>query len=295
LRFTITEFFLADKNPNSFLARLRNKYRLVILNDDTFEEKVSLKLSRLNVFIIGAIFTFALISGTILLIALTPLREYIPGYASTNLKREVLTLAIKTDSLEAQLKFNEFYISNIGRILQGEAPEDFPQMNPDSTTAVKIDDGGLAISAEDSLLRFTIEEEEKFNISKVTNEKLRLFTFFPPIKGLVTNGFDIQSSHFGVDIVAPENAPVKSCLSGVVVFAGWTSETGHVIAIQHQQDLVSIYKHNSVLLKKQGDFVKTGEAIALLGKTGHLSTGPHLHFELWFNGNPVNPENYIIF
>jgi murein DD-endopeptidase MepM/ murein hydrolase activator NlpD len=286
---------LAEKNTPNLITRLRNKYRLVILNDDTFEEKLSLKLSRLNVFVISAILVFVLIAGTILLIALTPLREYIPGYASTNLKREVLSLAIKADSLEAQLQYSDKYINNIARILRGEVPEELPSGSPDSTAAVKIEAKGLALSKDDSLFRHMIEEEEIFNINKSSGDRLKLFAFFPPIRGVVTNGFDIQSKHFGVDIAAPENAPVKACLAGTVVFSGWTTETGHVMVIQHQQDLTSVYKHNAATLKKKGDYVKTGEAIALLGRTGHLSTGPHLHFELWFSGNPVNPENYIAF
>lgn len=267
---------------------------MVILNDDTFEEKLSLRLSRLNVFIVSGASAFLLIAGTILLIALTPLKEYIPGYASTHLKREVLSLAIKADSLEAQLIYNDKYVKNISRILRGES---MAEVIADtlSSGGLSIDQRALAMSKEDSLLRLMVEEEDRFNLTRGNPDQLQLFAFFPPLKGIVTNGFNLQTDHLGVDIVAPENTPVKTCLAGTVIFAGWTSETGHVIAIQHTQDLVSFYKHNAALLKKQGDQVKTGEAIAILGKTGHLSTGPHLHFELWYNGTAVNPENYISF
>lgn len=267
---------------------------MVILNDDTFEEKLSWRLSRLNVFIITGASAFLLIACTILLIALTPLKEYIPGYANTNLKREVLALAIKADSLEAQLQYNEQYVSNIGRVLKGESLDEI-LADTMRATVKSADVGSLAISKEDSLLRLMVEEEDQFNLTRGASDQLQLFSFFPPLKGIVTNGFNLQKDHLGVDIVAPENTPVKSCLSGTVIFEGWTSETGYVMAIQHNQDLVSFYKHNAALLKKQGDKVKTGEAIAILGKTGHLSTGPHLHFELWYNGTPVNPENYISF
>jgi murein DD-endopeptidase MepM/ murein hydrolase activator NlpD len=283
-----------NKETTSFINRLKNKYRLVILNDDTFEEKLSLRLSRLNVFIVTGATAFLLIAGTILLIALTPLKEYIPGYASTNLKREVLSLAIKADSMEAQLLYTDKYMNNITRILRGESMEEVLN-DTIASGGLSVDQRALLSSKEDSIMRLMVEEEDRFNLARSSTDQLKLFAFFPPLKGIVTNGFNLQGDHLGVDIVAPENTPVKTCLAGTVIFAGWTSETGHVIAIQHTQDLVSFYKHNAALLKKQGDQVKTGEAIAILGKTGHLSTGPHLHFELWYNGTAVNPENYISF
>jgi murein DD-endopeptidase MepM/ murein hydrolase activator NlpD len=287
---------LSTKGNKKLITKLKNKYRLVILNDDTFEEKVSWKISRLNVFVVVSLTSFLLVAVTTLIIALTPLREYIPGYASTHLRRDVVELIGKTDSLETQLFYQNNYLNSLRGVLRGDiAFEDLS----DSTIAsepIRVNEMNFQLSREDSLLRVMVEEEERFNISSNASEKnLKLFAFFTPVKGVVTNSFDPKTEHLGVDIVASPNTPVKSCLAGTVIFAEWTAETGHVIAIQHDQSLISFYKHNSSLLKKQGELVRAGEAIAIMGTSGELSTGPHLHFELWYQGNAVNPENYIPF
>ncbi|MCH8554117.1 MAG: M23 family metallopeptidase [Schleiferiaceae bacterium] len=269
---------------------------MVILNDDTFEEKVSWKISRLNVFVGLSLSSFLLVAVTILIIALTPLKEYIPGYASTHLRRDAVQLLEKTDSLEAQLTFQKNYLNNLRNVLRGEISLDDLADSTLSTEPIRANEVNFALSREDSLLRLMVEEEERFNLSSSGGKNnLELFAFFTPVKGIITNRFDQKTGHLGVDIVASPNTPVKSCLAGTVIFAEWTAETGHVIAVQHDQSLISFYKHNSSLLKKQGDVVKAGEAIAIMGKSGELSTGPHLHFELWYQGNPVNPENYIPF
>jgi len=283
------------KESNKVITKLRNKYRLVILNDDTFEEKLSFKLSRLNVFVVSGLSGILLIVGTTLLIAFTPLREYIPGYSSTKLKRDALRLASVTDSIESQLAYNSRYLQNIQGVISGRAPIDFS----DSLVVDSINQSDLEFSPseEDSVLRKLVEEEERFNIP-VENEnrlKLQSLNFFSPIKGLVTNTFNPEEDHLGVDVVAKENEVIKASQDGRVIFSEWTAETGYVLIIQHAEKFISVYKHNSALLKSQGEEVTAGEPIAFIGNSGELSSGPHLHFELWFNGYPVDPQEYILF
>lgn len=280
------------KESKQLIKKLRNKYRLVVLNDDTFEEKLSLKLSRLNVFLLGFFGAIVLITATTFLIAFTSIREYIPGYSSTELKRQARDLKQETDSLLRQKTFNALYLANVRRIISGETPLEYG----DTIDREPIINGALpkSVSSEDSLLRIAVEEEERFNLS--TSGEGRPATpqsFFTPIKGIVTSEFGIKDGHFGVDIVAKKNEVVKATQDGIVIFADWSVETGHVLLIQHANSFISVYKHNASLLKKQGELVKSGEPIAIIGNSGELSSGPHLHFELWFDGNPVDPKNYI--
>jgi len=283
------------KEKKKLVTKLRNKYRLVILNDDTFEEKLSLKLSRLNVFFVVGILAVTLIAGTTVLIAFTPLKEYIPGYSSTSLRRKAFNLALEADSLKSQITYNQRYLLNIKNIIDGKPIINFnDSLVSDSVIKAELD---FSVSKQDSQLRNFVEEAEQFDIAPAAERptKKKGFSFFVPAKGLITSAFDAENEHFGVDIVAKKNEVIKSCQDGVVIFSEWTAETGHVIVIQHPKEFLSVYKHNSALLKKQGELVKAGEPIAVIGNSGELSTGPHVHFELWYNGNPVNPENYISF
>jgi len=282
-----------EKKKKKYLHKLRSKFRLVILNDETFEEKVSLKLSRMNVFVFFGGSIILLIIGMITLIAFTPLREYIPGYASTELRREALKLAIRADSLEQRLALNNQQLRSIQNIINGEIPMNEMDTATEQDIA-KPDAEELEASEKENDLRTFVDEEDRFNIPS-NPSALSHFSFFTPVKGMITGKYNLQEDHPAVDIVADKNAPVKSCLSGTVLMAEWTSQTGYVMVIQHNQNLISIYKHNSALLKKQGDLVRTGEVIAIIGNSGEQSTGPHLHFELWHMGIPVNPENFIAF
>lgn len=281
------------KKSKAVIKRWRNKFRLVVLNDETFEEKISLKLSRLNVFLVLTIASILLVGSTILLIAFTPIREYIPGYASTELRRKAVLLTVRADSLESQLRYNNWYIENIRNVLNGK-PMDPIDLNDADTIPVE---GNMTpgVSEADSSLRNLVEEEERFNISNSPDQNLARFSFMAPVKGLLTSTFDAGQQHYGVDITANKNTPIKACLAGTVIFAEWTSETGYVLVVQHNKELISIYRHCSALLKNVGDLVQTGQAIAIIGNSGENSTGPHLHFELWHRGNPVNPQNYIAF
>lgn len=281
-----------DPQKTTRVQRWRNKFRFVILNDDTFEELLTLRLSPLNIFTFSVLSIATTIALTTTLIAFTPLKELIPGYASSKLRREAIDLALKTDSLELALEYNQKYLNSIQRILQGEVVDSVLQ-DLESDTSL----GNEAItlsepSAQDSAFREWVEEENAFTLSnRVPN--LDIPQLFSPLEGVVTSSFDKSTGHYAVDIAAAKNTPVKSCYEGTVIFADWTSETGHIIIIQHENNLLSAYKHNSALLKEVGEFVRSGEAVAIIGNSGENSTGPHLHFELWFEGAAINPEDFI--
>ncbi|WP_298363996.1 M23 family metallopeptidase [uncultured Lutibacter sp.] len=278
-----------------FRQKLINKYRLVVLNEDTFEEKISFKLTRLNVFILGGLFSILLIVGTIFLIAFTQLREYIPGYSSTKLKKEATQLIYKADSLEQVIEVNNLYLQKVRDLLTGEISE--VQFDKDSvlqTIQYDKDTLNLVPSQAELEFRLDVESEDRYSIfNKAT--KGSDIVFFAPVAGTLTDGYNEKNKHFAVDIAVELGTPVKSVADGTVLFAAWTPETGHVIIVKHSGGFTSIYKHNTSLHKEQGDLVKSGEVIASAGNSGEYSTGPHLHFELWNEGYPVNPINYIDF
>jgi murein DD-endopeptidase MepM/ murein hydrolase activator NlpD len=289
------------RKKGKWYARLRNKYRLVFMNDQTLEERFTFRLSRLNVFVALGTLTIILIFLTSILIAFTPLREYIPGYTNVSLQRNMYELQIKTDSIEKALELKDKYTQNLKKIISGG---DFVTETPvPKDSARHYGDLRLTRSVEDSLLRSEVENQAKYSLYRAETSdadikkktSLGNVLFFVPLKGVVTNDFDPAQKHFGVDIVAKKDEAIKSVLDGTVVFSDWTVETGYVIVIQHPQNLVSVYKHNSALLKRQGEMVKAGEPIAIVGESGELKTGPHLHFELWSEGTPLNPKDYISF
>lgn len=285
-------------------TELQHKYRIVVLNDDILDEIKSFRLSRLDISLIVSSVIVALFFLTLALIVFTPLKEYIPGYGDTSIRRQVVELADRTDSLNQLIIKQDRYIKNIKNILVDSVDLQARQeSNLDSIkeTGYSSDSVDLnEISSNELSLRRNIEQDDTYSLfaKNQANSPLSGLTdlyFFPPIKGYITDKFNADKKHFGVDIVAPEDEPIKAIEDGVVILASWTVETGHVIALQHKSNLVSFYKHNSVLLKKVGNFVKAGEAIAIIGSTGEDTTGPHLHFELWHQQIPVNPTNYINF
>ncbi|WP_372765930.1 M23 family metallopeptidase [Lutibacter sp.] len=278
-----------------FKQKLINKYRLVVLNEDTFEEKLSFNLTRLNVFIFGTLFSVLLIVSTIFLIAFTSLREYIPGYSSTKLKRDATQLVYKVDSLNQVLEVNNLYIQKVKDLLTGKITE--VQFDTDSVlSAMKFDKDSMNVnpSVTDLEFRLDVESADRFSIFNEAKKSADI-VFFSPVKGIVTDGYSLKNKHFAIDIAVKMGTPVKSVADGTVIFAEWTAETGNVIIVEHSRGFISIYKHNTALHKEQGDMVKSGEVIASAGDTGEFSTGPHLHFELWNEGYPVNPINYIEF
>ena len=285
-----------NKKNNSFWKRWRFKYRFVILNSENFEEKLSFNISRLNVFLLTCISITLLMGGTALVIAFSPLREYIPGYTSTNIRRQMVSLNLLSDSLNNELANRERYLQNIKNIIEGNPIDTKPADSVNNFSSQM--ELTVEKTIEDSLLREQVESEEKFNFlgsTTVEKQNIENLLFFKPVNGLITESFNADEKHYGVDVVSKENELIKSALNGVVVFASWTSETGHVVAVQHENNLLSIYKHNSVLLKEQGETVEAGEAIAIIGNSGKWTSGPHLHFELWYNNRAVDPELYILF
>ena len=283
-----------NTNKKKLQKKLLHKYRLVVLNEDTFEERYAIKLNRLNVFVLVALSSILLVGFTAILIAYTPLREYIPGYSSTSLKKKATELTYKADSLQQQLLYNDRYYASIKKVLTGDVSS--LEFNRDSIIeAAKAKDiKAVFPNKEDSLLRVKADKEDKYNLfDSETNSSN--FVLFPPVNGTISEGYNLEEKHFAVDVVIPETTPVKSTADGIVIFAEWTMSTGYVIIVEHSNELISIYKHNGSITKAQGDLVKAGEVIALSGNTGELSTGPHLHFELWSKGYPIDPTNFIDF
>lgn len=288
---------MAKQHPNKkkFKQKLVDKYRMVVINEDTFEEKISFKITRLNVFVFGGLFTVLLIGLTSVLIAFTPLKEYIPGYSSTKLKRQATDLVFKVDSLENALAVNQVYIDKVRKVLTGDVT-DLVFDKDYVLETIKYDKDSILTGASeiDSLFRLEVEQEDKFSFFEEAKKELDI-VFFAPITGAITADYDIHQKHFAIDIAVKTGTPVKAVSDGTVFFAEWTAETGHVIMLEHTKGFISIYKHNGSLHKQQGDLVKSGEVIASSGSTGELTTGPHLHFELWSDGYPINPINFIDF
>ena len=283
-----------NKKKGKLKKKLTDKYRLVVLNENTFEERFSLKLSRLNVFVLGGVFSILLIVFTSIFIAFTPIKEYIPGYSSSGLKLETVKLAFESDSLKIKLAILENYTNALKPVLSGEIEAESVDSIQNEITQRTIDESLLNATKEDSLFREKIETENRFAIQQNANSNVKI-VFFAPLSGTISQNFNINSKHLAVDIVAKTGTPIKAIADGTVVFSAWNTETGYVIILKHTNDYISVYKHNGNLLKQQGDFVKSGEVIASVGSTGELTTGPHLHFELWSGGYAVNPTNFIDF
>lgn len=284
------------KDKKSFLQKLKHKYRLSVYRDETYEEVLNLRLSRMNVLAWGGLATLIFLSIVISIIVYTPVREFIPGYPDENTIHNSIRNKQLLDSLEIELNRRDLVMDNLNRIIAGKEPENYDNVGD---TNRNYSDITFTRSIEDSLLREYFRQEERFSVSSSGQRRavggISQNHFFPPVKGLVTNSFNSAANHYGTDIVAVANEIVKSTLDGTVIMATWTLETGWVIQIQHENNLISVYKHNAELLKRVGDFVKVGEPIAIIGNSGELTTGPHLHFELWYNGMALNPEDYISF
>lgn len=286
----------AEKIKPKLIERLRNKYRLVVMNDDTFEERFSLRLTPLGFLILIATVTIIMISLVVSLVAFTPLREYIPGYADVGMQKQLFELNFKADSLEKSLVVKQRYMDNLSAILSGNDSAEHPK-NPRDTTK-SYNNLNFRPNAADSALRNEIESMDQYSLSINVKHKggISGFFFFVPVKGVISNAFNAAEEHFGVDIAAAdENEPIRVTLDGTIISAGWTTDDGYVIAVQHSDNLISIYKHNAALLKKPGEYVKAGDPIAIVGNSGEQISGPHLHFELWYNGTAIDPKEYMVF
>lgn len=276
--------------------KLFTKNRLVILNEETFEEIFSLRLTLMNVFVVATVGALLIIFVTTYIIAFTPLREFIPGYASSELKKNATELALKSDSLSVALKKNEAYIQSIRKVLTGDL--EYAKFNKDSimaaTASEPVSDEEMQPSKADLQLREEVEREDKYNLFEKAKPKAST-VLFPPVKGMITEKYNPANKHYAVDIALAKNTPIKSISSGKVIFADWTSNTGNVVIVRHNNGFISVYKHAASLTVSQGDAVRTGEVIALAGSTGTESTGVHLHFELWKDGYSVDPGIFIEF
>lgn len=282
-----------EKRSKKIKKKLLHKYRLVVLNEETFEERFSFKLNRLNVFVFSTIFAILLIAITSVIIAFTPLREYIPGYSSVALQRKATILTYKADSLQRVISINDKYLNSIQKVLAGDVKTvDFNKDSILKEASLDFKDVNLQPSKTDSLLRERVSQEDKYN--PLTNTTETNFSLFAPVKGTISQTYNPKEKHYAIDVVTIIDAPVKTVADGTVIFSGWTTETGYVMIIDHHQ-FISVYKHNAILRKEQGELVKAGEVIATVGNTGEFTTGPHLHFELWKDGFPIDPTNFIDF
>ena len=284
-----------EKQNKTFLKRIFNDYKVVISSEDTFEEKLSFKANKINAFIIMLLYSIILIAFTISIVFFTQLREMVPGYSSSDLLNRAIYLTKKTDSLEQQIALNNKFYKSIEDVLSGNVDEftSRDELSVDSNL-INTDIFTISPSLQDSILRKYVDNEDKFNL---TNNELVIENkmFFSPIKGEITQSFNFNEDHFAIDIAADIGTPVKSVLDGKIIFSEWSLDTGYVVVIDHGENIISVYKHNSKILKEQNDFVQAGEVIAYSGNQGNLSSGPHLHFELWKNGTPIDPEPLLNF
>ena len=278
------------KQKNNSINKLTRSYKVVVSSEDTFEERLSFSINKFNVFLLLTLYSIILIAFTISVVFFTQLREMVPGYSSSDLLTQAIYLTKKTDSLENELELNNTFYKSIENVLSGKTEQIIYKDSLNISNELNnIDLQAVLANAEDSILRKYVEEEDKFNLTKnelVIENKM----FVSPVKGQITQKFDPLNNHFALDILVDTGTPVKSILEGKVIFSEWSIDTGHVLIIDHSDNIISVYKHNSKVLKTQNNFVKAGEVIAYSGNQGTLSTGPHLHFELWKNGTPINPE-----
>jgi murein DD-endopeptidase MepM/ murein hydrolase activator NlpD len=279
----------------SWRDRLRVKYRMVVMDDSSFEERASVTLTPLGIIVALSAITIFMTALVVSLIAFTPVREYIPGYADVGMQRELILMNEKTDSLLAEATARQQFLDNLKTILKGNDTAVIVQ-NP-TDTSKKYDELNYARSPEDSALRHEIETGDEYSLALGVTRRNGIsgYFFFAPVKGTITSSFNLPEEHFGVDVACAENEPVKATLDGTIISAGWNPEDGYVIQVQHGNNLISVYKHNAALLKKTGQFIKAGEPIAIVGNSGENTTGPHVHFEIWYNGAPVDPQEYVVF
>ncbi len=291
-----------NTDKKGLLEQMRHAYRLVVMNDETFEEVGSYKLSLLNVYILLSTIAVIVAMIVVSIIIFTPVKRYIPGYGDLNEHKELMRINEEMEIMRKEAEIHKTYAESVRKMLVNDVETIPEEVNEEYV----IPDSLLNVQriAEDEELRKEVEmndiDDEKALLSKAANVSLKevpleqLF-FIPPLKGQISAEYMLSKKHYGVDVLAPKNTPIKAIMDGYVITSDWTVETGNTIAIQHSNNIISFYKHNSALLKPIGSYVKAGEAVAIIGNTGTLSNGPHLHFELWHKGKTVNPADYINF
>lgn len=284
-----------ERKRDKIKKLFQNPYRIVIFNDLNLHIIKQIRFNARTLVMALVLAVVTIIIGVTVLIAFTPLREYIPGYPTGKMRQMLIRNVLIVDSLDLEIQRRDKYFNDFRSMLAGETPSDTAVRRgaiprPDQVQFKKYD--------HDSLFKDEIAQEQTnlgINSGSVIRGGVAGLLFFPPINGMITGKYDLSNGHFGVDIVGKLNARISAALDGTVIFAGWTIDTGYVIYLQHEQNLVTVYRHNAELLKIQGDKVRAGEAIAIMGNTGKETTGPHLHFEMWLNGISINPEDYIKF
>lgn len=293
-----------ENQEKTLWERLRHTYRLVIMNNESFEEMGSYRLSLLNVYILLSTIVVMVAIMMWMLITYTPLKQYIPGYNKGGVEYEkVIALTRQLDQLEREAAAHRGYAENFRKILTANVQTEDDIKEP--TDKINWQDSTLNTEASEieEELRAEVEMQEvglyarngEQRANFANSKPLAQFHFIPPVNGEVSRSFSAKEKHLGIDLIAPQNTPIKAVLDGYVFFTEFSVETGNVIAIQHANNTVSVYKHNSILLKEMGSFVKAGEAVAVIGNTGMKTDGPHLHFELWHNGRAVDPAEYLNF
>lgn len=286
-------------NRKKIFRKLFQKYALVILNEDSQEEQFSIRLNRMNVLVIVALTSFFIIMCTVLILLYTPIHDYLlPSLKQEEVqnKQEIVDLTNQVEQLESKLSSNDLYIKNLQTILSGKVP--IPKIDTTAgkfTSSVDLSKVDLNPTEDDLELRKSVEKEEIFNVKSNNGNQESGSLLFTPLKGFITSGYNTEENHLAIDIAAQQGEAIKSVAAGTIIFTDWTPDTGYVVVIQHQLGMVSVYKHALTVYKKIGNVVKKGEVIAAVGNTGELTTGPHLHFELWIDGNPVDPQQYIVF
>ena len=284
---------MESSKKNNIKKRESKNYRLVIQEEKTYKEKFKLKLSRTNVFLTGTFISLIIVSITTSIIFFTPVREYIPGYDTTKMRIQAINNLERLDSLINQLSINENYLEAVFQTINGEDYKNI-YTNESQRISVDLSELDMSLRVEDSILRKVVEREDKFNVIESETQTLNL-EMSPPVRGIIIESFDVSIKHYGVDIVLKEQTPIKAVADGIVLLSEWTIDSGHTVIVYHKDQLTSVYKHNYLSKVKTGDYVKQGQVVALSGNTGELTSGPHLHFELWDSNGPINPEDFIIF
>ena len=284
---------MESSKKKNIKKRESKNYRLVIQEEKTYKEKFKLKLSRTNVFLTGTFISLIIVSITTSIIFFTPVREYIPGYDTTKMRVQAIKNLERLDSLINQLSINENYLEAVFQTINGEDYKNI-YTNESQRISVDLSELDMSLRVEDSILRKVVEREDKFNVIESETQTLNL-EMSPPVRGIIIESFDVSIKHYGIDIVLKEQTPVKAVADGIVLLSEWTIDSGHTVIVYHKDQLTSVYKHNYLSKVKTGDYVKQGQVVALSGNTGELTSGPHLHFELWDSNGPINPEDFIIF
>ena len=287
---------MANKKNNNrtWLQNLLNRYRMIVINETTFNEEVSFRFSRFNILSIIILLLVFIFTGTFFLVSYTPIKEFIPGYTSTKVRKEAIRNTFLLDSLVTKFQKQDQFIKSIKSALSGKNENDEGLLKEINKNNLESFNREFNRVKADSLLRLEVMQEDKYNLMPNSKNNVK-FMLFSPASGLISEPFNSEIKHFAVDVALAKDTPIKSVAIGTVVLAEWTSDTGYVVVIKHNHGLLSVYKHNSTIEKSQGDIVQAGEVIAFAGNSGELSTGYHLHFELWIDGYPVDPTNFIDF